>query len=221
MTSPALPQAKEWNSYWSLDQTKKFTKVSWSKRRMISILEKYVREGACALDAGCGSGFFSKYFSDQKMRTTALDYSDEALRLTKDATAGRAKIIKENILSDSFSSSIGERFDLIFSDGLLEHFSYADQDRIIKNFLSVLHPDGLLVTFVPNRFSPWEMIRPFYMPGIKEDPFILSELVSLQRANQLSIVESGGINTVPFTWSPDAMIGKYLGMLLYTVSKLP
>jgi len=215
-----LPESKEWNHYWSLDKTSRFTKVSWSKRRMMQILNKYVNRGDCALDAGCGSGFFSKYFCDVGMKTTSIDYSDQALEITKLSTSNRSQILKVNLLSENLSERLGDKFSLIFTDGLFEHFSAEEQDTILKNLMSVLSHHGSIITFVPNRWSPWELIRPFYMPGIEEKPFVFKGLLDLNERNELMVIDSGGINTAPFFLSPDNLIGKRFGMLLYTASKL-
>ena len=117
------------------------------------------------------------------------------------------------------ASDIDDRFDLIFSDGLFEHFSKTDQDKIFKNLISLLSDKGVIVTFVPNKFSPWELIRPFFMPGIKEAPFVLSELVDLNQRNGAEVIGRGGINVFPFALSPDKIIGHLFGMLLFTISK--
>ena len=219
MDKALLPNAQSWNHYWGLDQTEKFTQISWSKRRIIRILEKYVIKHYHALDAGCGSGFFAQYFCQMGMKTAALDYSDKALEIAKAKTRGQAKIFKKDLLSLSLPEEIEERFDFIFSDGLLEHFPRTDQDKIFRNFYSLLTDNGVLITFVPNRFSPWELIRPFYMPGIEEKPFILRELIHLNQRNGFTIIEKGGLNTVPWAFSPDKVFGPTFGMLLFTISK--
>lgn len=214
-----LPEAKDWNNYWSLEQTKKFTKVSWSKKRVSRVLQPYVSVGKRALDAGCGSGFFSQYFCNNGMQTTALDYSQSALDIAKEKTNGRAQIVKADLVKENLEKIVRTKFEIIFSDGLLEHFSIEDQDKIVSNWFKVLADDGVLVTFVPNRWSPWELIRPFFMPGIEEDPFVLSQLIELNERNGLKVIASGGVNTVPFPFSPDAMFGSMWGMLLYTIAK--
>ncbi|MCA9407500.1 MAG: class I SAM-dependent methyltransferase [Candidatus Omnitrophica bacterium] len=219
MSKSTLPEAKNWNHYWSLDQTKKFTKISWSKRRILNILKPYARSGQRALDAGCGSGFFSQFFCDAGMNTVSLDYSDEALAIAKEKTRGRTQIVKKNLLDPLLPKDFQTRFDVIFSDGLLEHFPLAQQNQIIQNFKALLKPGGVIVTFVPNKWSPWEVIRPFYMPGIEEEPFILKDLVRLQSSNSLTIIQKGGINTLPFAFSPDHLVGSLFGMLLFTIAK--
>lgn len=213
------PQATDWNRFWSKPASKQFSQASWSKRRILSVLEPYALQEKSALDAGCGSGFFSSYFCDRGMSTVAADYSDSALEMAKQVTAGRAGLLKADFLNEPLSNKLQERFDLIFSDGLLEHFSGEQQNQIIKNWASVLSDDGVMVTFVPNRFSPWELIRPLYMPGIEETPFILKELVDVHERNGLSVVQKGGVNTVPFRFSPDQWTGSAFGMLLYVIAR--
>jgi len=219
MNKITTPQANDWNRFWSLDQTKKFTKVSWSKRRIIKVLAPFVGKNKRAFDAGCGSGFFSKYFCDQGMETVALDYSKEALRIAHEITAGKAKPIQYDLVSrPDLCNTIGT-FDLIFTDGLMEHFSSSDQDAIMKNLLACLNEQGVLVTFVPNRWSPWELIRPFFMPGIEEIPFTIGQLKQLNERNGLKVIQSGGVNTWPFAFSLDKLIGSVFGMLLYTIAQ--
>jgi SAM-dependent methyltransferase len=219
MSQLTTPEAKDWNHYWRLDQTKTFTKISWSKRRIIEIIGPYCQSGKNGLDAGCGSGFFSRFMLEQKMNVLAIDYSQAALDIARKLTDGRVQTMKTDLLSDPLASQLQTRFDFIFTDGLLEHFPLNDQDKILQNLRSVLKDEGVIATFVPNRWSPWELIRPFYMPGIEEKPFTLSELIHLHKRNQFEIISTGGINTLPFAVSPDPLLGKTFGMLLYVIAR--
>lgn len=213
------PQATDWNRFWSKPAAQQFGKISWSKSRILNVLGPYAVAGKSALDAGCGSGFFSKYFCDRGMATVAADYSDSALEMAKISTAGKCRLFRVDFLHEQLSVRLSERFDLIFSDGLLEHFSGEQQNVIIKNWASVLSDDGVMVTFVPNRYSPWELIRPLYMPGIEETPFVLKELIDVHERNGLSVLKKGGVNTIPFRFSPDRMVGSTFGMLLYVIAR--
>lgn len=214
-----LPQDNDWDRFWDRPASKQFSRISWSKRRILKILEPYTTDKRSAMDAGCGSGFFSRYFCDRGMKAMAADYSQSALDMAKTVTGGQCRLLKADFLNDHLAEKVNSRFDLIFSDGLLEHFTAQQQDTIIKNWSSVLSDHGVMVTIVPNRFSPWELIRPFYMPGIEEKPFVLSELVDVHTRNGLTVIAKGGINTVPFRFSPDKWFGPLFGMLLYVVAR--
>jgi len=211
------PESHDWNRFWGQDKVEKFARISWSKKRILDILKPYTMLGKKALDAGCGSGFFSKAFCDAGMDVVSIDYSDKALEMTRKLTQEQARVIKIDLLDSGFNRCLDEKFDLIFSDGLLEHFELNDQKAILSNLGSVLTAGGVLVTFVPNLWSPWQLIRPFFMPGIHESPLVLSELVELHNSSDLSCFCSGGINVVPFRFSPDKLIGRYFGMLLYVI----
>ncbi len=216
------PTTSNWDHFWRTSfrsPSQQLAKPSWSKQRIIKIIAPYLIEGQRALDAGCGSGFFAKHFFDKKLHTTALDYSTQALNITQELTKGCVKTIQGDLLKDDLSKKLPKRFHLIFSDGLLEHFTSNEQDRIMQNFLSLLEPGGVVITFVPNRFSPWEIIRPLFMPGINETPFILKDLKNLNIRNGLHVVQSGGVNVLPFVFSPDKILGPLFGMLLFTVAK--
>lgn len=213
------PQDTDWDHFWNRDQSQKFRQASWSKQRVLHVLKDYVADGKIALDAGCGSGFFSSFFCAEGMTTISLDYSESALALTGQITEGLSRMIKADLVTDDLKACIDGKVDLIFSDGLFEHFSNKDQDQILANLLGVLSDDGVVVTFVPNRWSPWELIRPFCMPGIQETPFVLSELVDLNQRNHLNVIDCGGVNTIPFKYSPDKILAQTFGMLLYTVAK--
>ena len=212
------PRDSDWNHFWGRSQSQRFSKLSWSKQRIINVLKPLCRSGHFALDAGCGSGFFAKFFCNQKMTTTALDYSDNALQMAKESTGGEAKLIAADMVNDILLDRLADRFDVIFTDGLFEHFSNDDQDKIMRNLSSVLNPDGFIVTFVPNRWSPWELIRPFFMPGIEEKPFILQGLINLNCRNHLKVVRAGGVNVLPYRLSPE-FLGSGFGMLLFTIAK--
>lgn len=209
---------KSWDHFWSLDQTQQFKNESWSKRRVKKILTPFLKTGGWALDAGCGSGFFSAFFCRQNMNVVSLDYSVEALEMAKKMTQGRTQALKEDLLDPKLPQRLTQRFDLIFSDGLFEHFSSTDQDIIMQNLKNLLSENGVIVTFVPNLWSPWQLLRPFMMPGIYEKPFMLSGLSALHMRHDLKLQKKGGLNVLPIGLSPDALCGSLFGMLLYCVA---
>ncbi len=213
-----LPNNKSWDSYWDTNTDSRFTKKSWSKIRIIRELDKYVKKGMYVLDAGCGSGFFSNYFIEKGCKVYALDYSKEALEIARRLTRNKAKgYLNADLLDSNFPKKVKVKFDLIFSDGLFEHFTPEQQNKIIKNLKSVKKKNGIITTFVPNKFSFWEVIRPIFMPGIHERPFTMGKLKKLHKG--MKIVENGGLNSIPFRFSPDKLIGPAVGMIIFVFAK--
>jgi len=211
-------QNRDWDQFWRHSHFAE-AHLSWSKRRILHVLEPYAQKGLKALDAGCGSGFFSAYFCDRGMDTTAIDYSEKSIKLTESITCNRAKTYNCDMMANGFAKRFPHKFDLIFTDGLFEHFACDDQNELLNNLKSVLDPNGHIITFVPNLFSPWTIIRPFLMPGIEEKPFTIKELRSLNLRNDLKVIASGGINTLPWRLSLEGPLAAYTGMLLYTISQ--
>ena len=213
-----LPQASDWDRHWR-SQTSD-AGASWSKKRIMAVLKPILRPGLVALDAGSGTGFFARFFCETGLRTIALDWSERSLEKVRAATRNCAEIVKADLVRDNLAGKIGCPVDIVFTDGLLEHFVPVDQDRILRNLASVLSAQGLLVTVVPNRWSPWQLIRPFLMPGIEEAPFVLSGLEQLHLRNGFAIEKSGGLNTLPMALSPEGAVAAKFGMLLYVVARL-
>jgi len=197
-------KGQDWDKHWH----GKEVKPTASKVRMIKILDKYKCKNV--LDAGCGSGFFSKYFAERGCNITAFDYSDEALKSAKSLDS-RIKTIK----GDIFNMPFKEEFDLVFSDGLLEH--YKDPVKILKKFKDVTKPGGYVVTFVPNLISYWIFIKPFRLSHIKEWRFGLKKLIKYNQEAGLKVIESGGFSVLPFKYSPE-FLGKYIGRIIYTIA---
>lgn len=207
---------KEWDSFWSQKDPAE-GHISWSKRRIMATLDRYLTPGLRVLDAGCGSGFFSHYFILRGCETYCLDYSPEALNLTRTSTQGRAKdYMCVNLLDETFANNNAGRFDVIFSDGLFEHFTDAEQDRIFMNFRKMKKKGGKIITFVPNKYTLWWILQPFYMPGIKEQPLSVTELSGLYERNSCRVEDSGGLNVIPVAFSPE-FLGRWFGMLVYCV----
>ena len=198
---------KDWEKYWK----GKEVKSTINKKRMMKILNRYAHKNK-VLDAGCGSGFFSKYFIERDCEIISLDYSKEALKLTQELDS-RIKLIRGNILCTSFKN---ETFDLIFSDGLLEH--YKNPTNILLEFKRILKKNGLIATFVPNKYSYWMLIKPFKLKDIDEYRFIIRELIKLHEKIGFKIIEFGGFSVFPLKISPD-FLGKYLGRLIYVIAK--
>ncbi|MFH1679604.1 MAG: class I SAM-dependent methyltransferase [Candidatus Eisenbacteria bacterium] len=209
---------ESWNRFWARSRGGRFTRESWSKKRILERLDRILRPGLRVLDAGCGSGFFSLRFIERGCLVTALDLSEEALALAREATGGRAEsYLCEDLLDPGFAERRARSFDLVFSDGLLEHYAPRGQEGILANFRAILARGGSVATFVPNALSGWTLIRPLFMPGIREVPLRPARLRELHR--DFEIVDAGGLNVLPFRFSPERLLGARFGMLLYVIAR--
>lgn len=205
----------EWDKYW-----KEYNlKPGRSKKRMIKIMDSFLRKlrkNSRVLDAGCGTGYFSAFFASRGFKVHSIDTSKKALSITKNRLSSlklNAKVEKMNVKKLGYPNNY---FSVIFTDGLLEHFS--KPEKILLEFKRVLKSQGVIFTFVPNKYSYWFFLKPFLMKNIKEHPFVLRRLTRLHKNLGFHIMKKGGLNVLPFKISPE-FLGKIFGRILFVVAK--
>ncbi|MCP6719468.1 MAG: class I SAM-dependent methyltransferase [Patescibacteria group bacterium] len=106
------------------------------KKFILEALEKEPRDSKI-LDMGCGEGvfieeLFSRGFSN--IEGIDLNYSSSLVK-------------KGNILETSFSE---KNFDIILLLDVIEHMSFQDQERLLKEIKRLLKDDGELIISIPN-----------------------------------------------------------------------
>lgn len=121
-----------------------------NKKKLINLIKKYAKNKKI-LEAGSGTGIISTYMASIGYDVTELDINDKILKLAKDISEnyikkGRPKFIKKDLFKMNFKNN---EFDVIFSNGVLEHFS----DEEIKKILSLeLEQAKYVIVGIPTRF---------------------------------------------------------------------
>lgn len=172
---------------------KKNEQTNWSKeyqereqgrQALIHIIEKWVQKinRPIILELGCGPALDAIRLSKKIQGDVhALDYSTAALTLAEQANkqlAGRVIFHKGDVRATRLEA---EYFDIIYSQGLLEHFK--EVKPVWQEMKRLLKPDGLLVIDVPqwlNSYSltkcwhqlagtwPWGWERSFTLKSLKK-----------------------------------------------------
>ena len=96
------------------------------------------------LDAGSGTGWFSKYAADRGANVTSMDIGENLL--VKVAEKCKTRCVKGSILEMPFADN---SFDFIVSSEVIEHTP--DPLRAIDELYRVLRPGGKLVLTTPNK----------------------------------------------------------------------
>jgi SAM-dependent methyltransferase len=125
----------------------------WSLRR--AFLERWLPDvrGLRVVEVGSGPAHDSISFAQRGADVTALDYSQQGLRLARRFYAQLGLPVRTVCGSATALPFADGRFDLAFNGGVLEHFSDADLARVIDEMARVVRPGGHVLAFCPNRYN--------------------------------------------------------------------
>ena len=211
-----------WNPFWESESKEKIQNPRPRQKRAINVLDMYVRRGMTVCDAGCGSGFYSWYFLSKGCRVYCIDYSEKAIEHTKYTTQGRAeRYLERSLLDNNLVSELRNTFDLIFTDGLIEHFSNIEQKKLMGNLVAMKKETGIMVTFVPNILTYWEPIRRIFLhtPEVWEKAFTMRRSTLLIKQSGQKIIEKGGVQVLPLNKYSPEILARWIGSSIYVVSR--
>lgn len=98
---------------------------------------KFVPVGGRILDAGCGSGRDTKYFLSLGYEVTAIDASEEMVKLSTQFTG------QETVLMNFYDLDFQNVFDGIWSIASLLHIPKNRIEDVFEGFTSALKADGI------------------------------------------------------------------------------
>lgn len=103
------------------------------------------------LDAGCGTGWFSKLSSERGAIVTSMDLGENLL--ARVASKCNSERIVGSILDIPFQDNV---FDIVISSEVIEHVP--DPFKAMEELFRVLKPGGTLILTTPNKiwyFAIW------------------------------------------------------------------
>jgi ubiquinone/menaquinone biosynthesis C-methylase UbiE len=121
-----------------------------------SLLTSFLKSdltGKTILETGSGTGRVSLRLAKEGANVVLLDVSRDALNSSK-------RIFKNCLLSGDYVLADLSNLpfqdcglDVVWSSGVLEHFSQTELDTIIDKLLAIIKKDGTLVAIVPNKHA--------------------------------------------------------------------
>jgi len=114
-------------------------------RRITQLLSQLLRNPGRALDAGCGSGVFSRYLSLKGWQVTAFDASPEMIEAAEEIPSN----VQYQCSTIEDFASPDASFDAIISFSMIEYVE--DDHAAIHKLAKFLKPGGILIVSVPNR----------------------------------------------------------------------
>jgi SAM-dependent methyltransferase len=185
------PDRKLWEGVWE-----KSTVARPIHEAILEGLEHVIDlRGAKVLEIGCGSGVDSAEIALRGGRSTGVDYSLHALSHAQRHILARKAAVAlaaGDLFRLPFANST---FDLVFSQGLLEHFN--DPVPAIIEQIRVIRPGGFLCIDVPQTYSlltlhkRWHMRRGTWFAGW-ETNYSLPQLENIMRGVGLEVSWSYG-----------------------------
>jgi len=146
------------------------------------------------IELGCGTGELTARIMKRYGGTAALvDNNESAMKLAS-ANFERHKLRFEFLKTDILKLKTKKKYDIVHSEGLIEHFSGNDQKEIIEAHRRCVSEKGFALISVPRRIWYYDIWRGLAektgkWPFGDESPMDASELKSLLEQNRFSVKE--------------------------------
>ena len=143
------------------------------------------------VELGCGTGYHTLQMTRlyPATKVTLVDANASVIRDTE-RRMSFLECEKEFLLRDLFSLDLEERYDIVHSQGLLEHYTPQEQRQLIRLHRDLLAPGGIAIILVPTPSLTYRFWR-----GLLErlHLWIYSDEVALSREEFIRQLEASGL----------------------------
>jgi SAM-dependent methyltransferase len=192
-------EKKHWDGFWAGSQN--LDDVYGTDRRIVDNLLRHVDvTGLSVLEVGAGTGRDAGELAALGARVTALDYSEESLKLMSSAVGGRVSVVCGDATAVPFGP---ETFDVVYHQGLLEHFR--NPAELLDENIRVLKRGGLLLVDVPQRYHYYTVMKHALMAIGKwfagwETEYTAGGLKRLAESRGVRVIAVYGADLSPPVW---------------------
>jgi SAM-dependent methyltransferase len=202
-----------WDQYWKESDRINVEKIIEDDpfyRLFKRLIRLQKNEKLDILEVGCGSGIRTlallRDFEDYPLDATLVDTSVSALLLAKKNAEGN-KLKANFILADGFKLPFPKTFDIVWNEGVNEHFTGERRRRIFEEMSRVCKKRGQVIVIVPNTLNlPYRLTKRMLEASGRwiygfERPYTIFELKDrMKNAHMTSPVGSGaGVISPIFT----------------------
>jgi 2-polyprenyl-3-methyl-5-hydroxy-6-metoxy-1,4-benzoquinol methylase len=117
---------------------------------------RFIKKGHKVLDMGCGKGYGSVFLASTALEVVGGDYDQDLLALNNIEHASTKNLRFEHIDLLDPEKSLLEKFDVVVSMDVIEHFEKDSISLAASNYAKFLKPGGFAIIGTPNVAS-----RPF------------------------------------------------------------
>jgi 2-polyprenyl-3-methyl-5-hydroxy-6-metoxy-1,4-benzoquinol methylase len=188
-----------WNDFWE----KKGKNVEWKPEdvlnskameeiayKILSHLSKKRLKDISLLEIGSGIGITSLFFGYKGANVTLLDKSREVKNLAKEYWSNYAS--HRFIIEDLFNFKTKNKYDLVTSFGLCEHFIGKQRKEVLEKHIQFLKNKGVAIISVPYKYGVFYRVAKklaeifgFWDFGL-EIPFDKKELIEFAKSKDLN-----------------------------------
>jgi 2-polyprenyl-3-methyl-5-hydroxy-6-metoxy-1,4-benzoquinol methylase len=188
--------ATDWAKHWR----RGYGDVVWKtwvmrlRRAYTHLLHAVTASNPSILELGAGSGQNSLMVAEilQAREITLVDFNEEALAICRETFRGKpftVNYVKNDILDLELSAT----FDLVHSEGLIEHFYETERERVFRRHVELCEPNGFIIILVPFESLQYDAFKWVYRRmnrWIYEDEqiFTRDELYALCRRFNLTVL---------------------------------
>lgn len=149
---------QNWESFW--DRKSNVREVYSNTDRVLRNLALVADiRGMKVLEIGAGTGRDSLNLAKHGAIVYQVDYAANALKLMKEVAA-ESGLDVGLIGGDAFKLPFREgMFDIVFHQGLLEHFREPKSTRLLEENVRVLKKGGILLVDVPQRYHLYTVMK--------------------------------------------------------------
>ena len=148
---------QNWETFWEhkSDVKEVYANTDRIRKNLRTVIDVH---GKRILEVGAGTGRDSFYMADDGAHLVLLDYSMNSLKIIRSAAPSLERIYATG--GDAFALPFdNDTFDVVFHQGLLEHFRKPQAEALLKENIRVLKRGGLLVVDVPQRWHIYTAIK--------------------------------------------------------------
>lgn len=149
-----VEQAGQWEAIWArrglldtfIDWGRSVYNFFWGR-----VLRRYLDKNSRLLELGCGRASLTLSLAPEIKALTGIDISDVAVAQAIEGAESLGVTNARFATGDCTDLQLDEEFDVVWSQGLIEHFS--DSRPITLSHYRALAPGGVALISVPYRYS--------------------------------------------------------------------
>jgi 2-polyprenyl-3-methyl-5-hydroxy-6-metoxy-1,4-benzoquinol methylase len=147
----SLTKEDDWAKYYSGRQIEQIERAA----HQTSIIDNYLKNKSGKIfELGCGASHVLARAAMFGWEVGGIDFNSNALDLIRTYLSKNGFENMNLICGDIFSyncSQLNNKYDLLVSFGFLEHFK--NPQSIISKWGTILKPEGIIISVIPNLFS--------------------------------------------------------------------